>query len=132
MRRAAWPRTPSRAKQRVLDLLWFLVVGVYCLDCSHQSGTQNMRLLKNFIKASQIPEILRITLFQDQFRTCGGRFDDCHPRHDGATDGAIFPDTTLRVQPALLPSVAGLRGNQRRSRFGIFGRETGIDPTRRG
>jgi len=33
MRRAAWPRTPSRAKQRVLDLLWFLVVVVYCLDC---------------------------------------------------------------------------------------------------
>jgi len=32
-----------------------------------------MRLLKNFIKASQIPEILRITLFQDWFRTCGGR-----------------------------------------------------------
>ena len=56
-----------------------------------------MRLLKNFIKASQIPEILQITLFQDQFRTCGGCLDAGHPRHAGATDGAAFLITTLRV-----------------------------------
>jgi len=56
-----------------------------------------MRLLKNFIKASQTPEILRITLFKDQFRTCGGRFDAGHPRHAGAIAGAVFPETSLRA-----------------------------------